>query len=59
MATLFQPFTTTKTDGMGIGLALSQRIAVAHGGTIDVTNNSDSGATFRLTVPMTGASVPV
>jgi signal transduction histidine kinase len=59
MATLFQPFTTTKTDGMGIGLALSRRIAAAHGGNIDVTNNQDGGATFRLTVPMTGVSVPV
>jgi signal transduction histidine kinase len=59
LATLFQPFTTTKADGMGIGLALSQRIAAAHGGTIDVTNNPDGGATFRLTVPMAGASAPV
>ena len=59
LATLFQPFTTTKADGMGIGLALSQRIAAAHGGTIDVTNNPDGGATFRLTVPIAGASAPV
>lgn len=59
MATLFQPFTTTKPNGMGIGLALSQRIAAAHGGTVDATNNPDSGATFRLTVPLAGASTPV
>ena len=59
LATLFQPFTTTKADGMGIGLALSQRIAAAHGGTIDVTNNPDGVATFRLTVPIAGASAPV
>jgi C4-dicarboxylate-specific signal transduction histidine kinase len=56
LATLFQPFTTTKADGMGIGLALSQRIAAAHGGSINVTNNPDGGATFQLTVPMAGAS---
>jgi signal transduction histidine kinase len=59
MATLFQPFQTTKPDGMGIGLALSQRIAAAHGGTIDATNNPDGGATFRLTVPLARASTPV
>jgi C4-dicarboxylate-specific signal transduction histidine kinase len=59
MATLFQPFTTTKPNGMGIGLALSQRIAAAHGGTVDAANNPDSGATFRLTVPLAGASTPV
>ena len=58
LATLFQPFTTTKPEGMGIGLALSQRIAAAHGGTIDVTNNPDGGATFRLTVPIADASAP-
>jgi two-component system sensor kinase FixL len=59
MATLFQPFTTTKPNGMGIGLALSQRIAAAHDGTVEATNNPDSGATFRLTVPLAGASTPV
>ena len=58
LATLFQPFTTTKPEGMGIGLALSQRIAAAHGGAIDVTNNPDGGATFRLTVPIADASAP-
>jgi signal transduction histidine kinase len=55
LATLFQPFTTTKADGMGIGLALSQRIAAAHGGDRR-HEQSDGGATFRLTVPMAGAS---
>ena len=59
LARLFQPFTTTKPDGMGIGLALSQRIAAAHGGAIDATNNPDYGATFRLTVPLTGAPAPL
>jgi signal transduction histidine kinase len=52
LATLFQPFRTTKSDGMGIGLALSHRIATAHDGTIAASNNADSGATFRLTVPL-------
>jgi signal transduction histidine kinase len=58
LATLFQPFTTTKPGGMGIGLALSQRIAAAHGGAINVTNNPGGGATFRLSVPRAGASDP-
>jgi C4-dicarboxylate-specific signal transduction histidine kinase len=59
LSTLFQPFRTTKPDGLGIGLALSQRIAAAHGGTIDATNNSDGGATFRVTVPLAGVPEPV
>ncbi len=58
LASLFEPFTTTKPDGMGIGLALSQRIAAAHEGTIDGANNPDGGAIFRLTLPLAAASAP-
>ena len=48
---LFQPFVTTKSGGMGIGLSISKRIVEAHGGSIDVRRNSHGGATFSFTVP--------
>ncbi|MCU0721639.1 MAG: ATP-binding protein, partial [Pirellula sp.] len=48
---IYQPFFTTKPNGIGLGLGICQRIAKAHGGCIDATNNSDHGATFTFTLP--------
>lgn len=47
---LFEPFQTTKPSGTGLGLALSRRIARAHGGDL-VLEASSSGASFLLTLP--------
>jgi signal transduction histidine kinase len=48
---LFTPFVTTKTEGLGIGLTIAQRIVEAHAGTIVAHDNAEGGATFRVTLP--------
>jgi len=53
-ARLFQPFVTSKANGMGIGLSISKRIIESHGGQISVTRNDTGGATFRFSLPVAG-----
>ncbi len=47
---LFTPFFTSKEDGIGLGLAISQTIIAAHGGTLSFRNN-DAGAVFYFDLP--------
>nr|WP_255607242.1 ATP-binding protein [Ancylobacter sp. Lp-2] len=49
---IFQPFHTTKAEGMGMGLTICRSIVEAHGGAIRAENNIDNGATVAFTVPM-------
>lgn len=49
---IFQPFYTTKSDGLGMGLTISRSIIEAHGGQLWAENNADRGATFYFTVPL-------
>ena len=48
---LFQPFMTTKAQGMGVGLSISRTIVEAHGGRIWVEAEPSGGTTFRFTLP--------
>jgi signal transduction histidine kinase len=49
---IFIPFFTTKSRGYGIGLALVQKIFVAHGGDVSVEQSTNSGTTFRCRLPL-------
>lgn len=52
LSQLFSPFFTTKRQGTGLGLAESQKIARAHGGTLEVRSQRGRGTTFTLTLPL-------
>lgn len=47
---LFQPFISTKKQGMGVGLSISRTIIEAHGGSLWAESNPDGGAIFRFTI---------
>jgi C4-dicarboxylate-specific signal transduction histidine kinase len=55
MDSLFQAFFTTKSSGLGLGLAICKSIIDSAGGSISLENNSDRGATVRFALPCAAA----
>ena len=57
---LFEPYATTRGfgEGMGLGLAISKKILLDHGGDLELADTSPCGATFRLTLPAAAQEIP-
>ena len=53
---IFDPFYTTKLDGMGMGLAISQSIIKAHGGLLSASAGNPRGSVFRFALPVSPQS---
>jgi two-component system, LuxR family, sensor kinase FixL len=51
---LFDPFFSTKSEGLGMGLAIVRSIVESHGGTITAENVDDGGARFEFVLPVNG-----
>jgi signal transduction histidine kinase len=49
---IFEPFYSTKSDGMGMGLAISRSCVERHGGWIEVKSELDQGTQFKLVLPI-------
>jgi len=64
LQSLFEPFyrvdrsRSKRTGGWGLGLSLCKRIMAAHGGSIEVQNNPERGATFTLSFPCKSSPIP-
>ena len=56
---VFDPFVTHRPDGLGLGLAISRSIVMAHRGRIQAENNPDRGATFRCFLPLANGTADV
>lgn len=54
---VFQPYFTTKDVGIGLGLAITERIIKAHGGDILVASTPGEGTTFTVRLPMEEAQL--
>lgn len=49
---IFEPFSSTKPNGMGMGLSIARAIVEAHKGDISAENRKEGGATFRVSLPL-------
>jgi signal transduction histidine kinase len=51
-ARIFQPYFTTKKHGTGLGLFVTRKLVVDHGGTVDFVSTPGQGTTFRVRLPV-------
>ena len=58
LAHIFEPLYTTKTEGLGMGLAIVRTIVNAHGGAVGAENSSEGGASLRFTLPVNREGEP-
>jgi two-component system, NtrC family, sensor histidine kinase HydH len=49
---IFEPFVTSRKNGLGLGLALSRQTVIEHGGELWIEDNDSQGAHFRLRLPL-------
>jgi C4-dicarboxylate-specific signal transduction histidine kinase len=55
---LFDPFVSSKHEGIGIGLSICKSIIESHGGSINAFNQSHAGACFRISLPVSSSRIP-
>jgi signal transduction histidine kinase len=58
LSKIFLPFYTTKSEGTGLGLAVVQKVALQHTGSIEARNRPDGGAEFLLWLPLRQEPIP-
>jgi signal transduction histidine kinase len=54
LPSIFEPFITSKSTGTGLGLTITLDIIQQHHGRIEVENNPEQGATFKVWLPVDG-----